>query len=147
MPRQSRRLSAKRPKNPKILGENGDGNPTLGSFSKQNSFRPVIARESISFSETKSMTSCPRARSTSATASPGNKCPPVPPHAITVFIGFSNFELRISNAKNKGASHQSHSKIENRKSKICSYPRRRSRPDNRGLFLRGLEHALAVNVQ
>src|SRR4051812_12168530 len=146
MPRQTRRLSAKRPRNPKILGEKGEGNPTVGSFSKRNSSRPVIARASISFSETKSMTSWPRARRTSATARPGNKWPPVPPQAITVFIGFSNLGFRISKAKTKRVSWKDQSKIEDRKSKIRSYPRRRPRPDHRALFLRRLEHTLAVDV-
>src|SRR4051812_22054710 len=131
MPRQTLRLSAKRPAKPNILGEKTDGNPMVGSFSNRNSSRPDMASASISFSETKSRTSCPRERRTSATASPGNKWPPVPPHAITVFIGFSKPQ----------------SKIENRKSKIPSHSRRRPRADHSALFLRGLEDALTVNVQ
>src|SRR5689334_11730998 len=58
----------------------------VGSFSKRNCCRPDRARLSISFSETNSITSWPRSRSASATATPGNRWPPVPPHAITAFI-------------------------------------------------------------
>src|ERR1043166_3307273 len=123
MLRQTRRLSAKRPRKPKIFGENGDGNPTVGNFSKRNSSRPVIANESISFSETKSITSCPRDRSTSATARPGNKWPPVPPHAITVFMKWALYD-----------SYDLH-------------PWRRARPDDRAFLFRRIEHTLPVNVQ
>ena len=48
--------------------------------------RPESASASMSFSETNSITSCPRFCSTSATAMPGKRCPPVPPHAITAFM-------------------------------------------------------------
>src|SRR5947209_6861037 len=61
----------------------------LGSFSNRRSERSVRARASISFSETNSITSCPRARSASATAIPGKRCPPVPPHAMTAFMKIS----------------------------------------------------------
>src|SRR5439155_21095707 len=71
---------------PRIAGENGEGNPTVGNFSNRKLVRPESASASISFSETNSMTSWPRSCSTSATAIPGKRCPPVPPHAITVFI-------------------------------------------------------------
>src|SRR5436305_8625697 len=71
---------------PRIAGENAEGNPTVGNFSNRKLVRPESASASISFSETNSMTSWPRARSTSATAMPGKRCPPVPPHAMTAFI-------------------------------------------------------------
>src|SRR5262249_53965012 len=80
------RLSKKRRTNPKIAGENGEGRPTVGSFSNRKLSRPESASASMSFSETSNMTSWPRSRSTSATAMPGKRCPPVPPHAITAFI-------------------------------------------------------------
>jgi len=60
--------------------------PTVGNFSTRNSVRLESATVSISFSEINSITLCPRFCSTSATAIPGNRCPPVPPHAITAFI-------------------------------------------------------------
>src|SRR6266487_3746976 len=71
---------------PRIAGENGEGNPTVGNFSNRKVVRPESASASISFSETNRMTSWPRSRRTSATAMPGKRCPPVPPHAITAFI-------------------------------------------------------------
>src|SRR6266404_5636672 len=76
-----------------MRGDKTDGSPTVGSFSKRNCDRVESARLSISFSETKSNTSWPRSRSTSATAIPGNKCPPVPPHAMTAFILMSILQL------------------------------------------------------
>ena len=54
----------------------------------RNSPRPCVASASISFSEMMSITRCPRASSTSPTANPGNKCPPVPPAAMTKFMGY-----------------------------------------------------------
>src|SRR6266513_4121419 len=86
MERQRRKLSLNRRTNPRIAGENGDGSPIVGSFSNGISGCSFKASASTSFSETKSSTSCPRSRNTSATAIPGKRCPPVPPHAITVFI-------------------------------------------------------------
>src|SRR5207237_4706609 len=86
MERQSERLSPNRLTNPKITGENGEGNPTVGNFSNRKFTPSERASASISFSEIKSMTSWPRSRRTSATAMPGKRCPPVPPHAITAFI-------------------------------------------------------------
>src|SRR6266581_8905712 len=84
--RQSDKLSTKRRVNPKNAGENGEGSPTVGNFSTWKFVRPESANASMSFSETNSITSCPRFCSTSATAIPGKRCPPVPPHAITAFI-------------------------------------------------------------
>src|SRR5215831_771291 len=86
MVRQSDKLSINRRVKPKSAGENGDGSPTVGSFSTRNSVRLESATASISFSEINSITLCPRFCSTSATAIPGKRCPPVPPHAITAFI-------------------------------------------------------------
>src|SRR6266567_580940 len=86
MDRQRDRLSQKRRTKPRIAGENGEGNPTVGNFSNWKLARPESASASMSFSETSNMTSWPRSRSTSATAIPGKRCPPVPPHAITAFI-------------------------------------------------------------
>src|SRR6266540_2314192 len=71
---------------PRIVGENGEGSPIVGSFSNRKLRWVERASASMSFSETSNMTSWPRSRSTSATAIPGKRCPPVPPHAITVFI-------------------------------------------------------------
>src|SRR6266403_5053757 len=84
--RQSDKLSTKRRVNPKSAGENSEGSPTVGNFSTWKFVRPESANASMSFSETNSITSCPRFCSTSATAMPGKRCPPVPPHAITAFI-------------------------------------------------------------
>jgi len=86
MERQRLKLSLNRRTNPRIAGENGDGRPIVGSFSNGISGCSFKASASTSFSETKSSTSCPRSRNTSATASPGKRCPPVPPHAITAFM-------------------------------------------------------------
>src|SRR6266513_1050305 len=86
MDRQRDRLSQKRRMKPRIAGENGEGNPTVGNFSNRKFVRPESASASISFSEINSMTSWPRSRNTSATAMPGKRWPPVPPHAITAFI-------------------------------------------------------------
>ena len=72
--------------------------PTPGTRSMRNSPRPCVASESISFSEMMSITRCPRAISTSPTASPGNKCPPVPPAAMTKFIRYkrtTRFAFRV----------------------------------------------------
>src|SRR2546423_1027481 len=92
----------------------------VGSFSKQNCERVESARLSISFSETNSITSCPRSRSTSATAMPGKRWPPVPPHAMTAFIqGVVDLALD---------------------------PRGHSRVQWDAFFLR-LKHGLTVNVQ
>src|SRR5881392_1293582 len=63
----------------------------VGSFSKRNCDRVESARLSISFSETNKSTSCPRSRRTSATARPGKRCPPVPPHAMTAFIRWLSY--------------------------------------------------------
>src|SRR5436309_14234890 len=76
-----------------MRGDKTEGNPTVGSFSKRNWVRVESARLSISFSETNNSTSCPRSRKTSATAIPGNKCPPVPPHAMIAFIWYSPMPL------------------------------------------------------
>ena len=82
-----RQAFVKTPKETKKRRRKWRGNPTVGNFSQLGNFRrPDKARASISFSETNSITSCPRSRSTSATAMPGKRCPPVPPHAITAFI-------------------------------------------------------------
>src|SRR6266404_8278082 len=86
MDRQSERLAPNRRIKPRIAGENGEGNPTVGNFSNRKRAPPESASVSISFSEINNMTSWPRSRSTSATAMPGKRCPPVPPHAITAFI-------------------------------------------------------------
>src|SRR5262245_25782732 len=83
---QSDKLSTNRRVNPKNAGENGEGNPTVGNFSTWKLVRPESDTVSMSFSETNSMTWCPRFCSTSATAMPGKRCPPVPPHAITAFM-------------------------------------------------------------
>src|ERR1043166_5752340 len=84
--RQSDKLSTNRRVNPKNAGENGEGKPTVGNFSTWKFVRPESAIASMSFSETNSITWCPRSCSTSATAMPGKRCPPVPPHAITAFM-------------------------------------------------------------
>src|ERR1044071_8312775 len=86
MDRQSDKLSTNRQVNPKKAGENGEGSSTIGNFSTWKFVRPESATASMSFSETNSITSCPRFCSTSATAMPGKRCPPVPPHAITAFM-------------------------------------------------------------
>src|SRR5260370_36084860 len=72
--------------NEENCAENKVGSPTAGIFSMRNSFRYRTAVASICFSEINNRTSCPRLCKTSATASPGNRWPPVPPHAITTFI-------------------------------------------------------------
>src|SRR6202048_4274854 len=72
--------------NEKTCAENSVGRPTAGIFSMRNSVRSRTAVASICFSEINNRTSCPRLCKTSATASPGNRWPPVPPHAITTFI-------------------------------------------------------------
>src|SRR6187551_1924077 len=86
MERQRLKLSLNRRTNPRMAGEKGDGRPMVGNFSNGISGCSFRASASTSFSETKSSTSCPRSRNTSATASPGKRCPPVPPHAITAFM-------------------------------------------------------------
>src|SRR5215469_9740848 len=86
MDRPRDRLSTNRRVNPKSAGENGEGNPTVGNFSTWKFVRPESATASMSFSETSSITWWPRSCSTSATAMPGKRCPPVPPHAMTAFI-------------------------------------------------------------
>src|SRR5205814_9072185 len=88
MERQLLKLSLNRGTNPRIAGEKGDGSPMVGNFSNGISGCSFNASASTSFSETKSSTWCPRARNTSATASPGKRCPPVPPHAMMAFIGW-----------------------------------------------------------
>src|SRR5215467_12809261 len=60
----------------------------------------------MSFSETSNMTSWPRSRSTSATAMPGKRCPPVPPHAITAFIGSGSSNPRRHSGVHRGAFHR-----------------------------------------
>src|SRR6266702_1507392 len=89
MVRQSDKLSINRRVKPKNAGENGDGSPTVGNFSTRNSVRLERATVSIAFSEINSITLCPRFCSPPATAIPGNRCPPLPPHAITAFIALS----------------------------------------------------------
>src|SRR5919204_4742048 len=104
--------------NRKNAGENGEGSPTVGNFSTLKFVRPESATASMSFSETNSITSCPRFCSASATAMPGKRCPPVPPHAITAFI---------------------------KPVDLASYPRGHS-DLQRGTDLLRVEHALPVNV-
>src|SRR5690349_9510586 len=78
---------------------------------------------STSFSETSNITWCPRSRSTSATAIPGKRCPPVPPHAMTAFIvgRFVSF-VRLN-------------------------PRRGPHWHGLPLLVARLEHGLAINAQ
>ena len=60
------------------------GQPTAGiSTPWAISPAPTKALRSTAFGEIKKLTSWPRRRTASATANPGNRCPPVPPHAIT----------------------------------------------------------------
>src|SRR5438105_299555 len=99
MERQRERLSVNRRMNPKMAGEQIEGSPTVGNFSKRNCERLERARLSISFSETNKSTSCPRSRKTSATAMPGKRCPPVPPHAITAFISVIVDLLRLNSRR------------------------------------------------
>src|SRR5436190_14995060 len=121
MDRQSDRLSLKRRTKPRIAGENGDGSPTVGNFSNWKAARPESASASMSFSETSSITSWPRSRSTSATAMPGKRCPPVPPHAITAFI--VDCSILVLN------------------------PRRCPNAHSRVLLVRWFKNALPINIQ
>src|SRR5436189_2375627 len=52
----------------------------------------------MSFSEINSITSWPRSRSTSATAMPGKRWPPVPPHAITAFMSHCSDWFDVSDS-------------------------------------------------
>src|SRR5687768_2787986 len=75
-------------RNPGILGDHGFGSARNGVFSNRRSLCPDAAMASIFFSLIRRVTSCPREDSTSPTAIPGNKCPPVPPHAISTWTEF-----------------------------------------------------------
>src|SRR6266550_6189856 len=125
--RQSDKLSTKRRVNPKNAGENGEGSPTVGNFSTWKLLRPESARASISFSEINSITSWPRSRSTSATAMPGKRCPPVPPHAITAFMNRCSDWFDVSDS--------------------WLNPCRHSGVDRGAFHLRRFKNALPINVQ
>ncbi len=73
--------------NLKTRGERKPGQPMPGSACDCCSFAPSSAMASICFGETSSSVSCPRWRSSSATANPGKRWPPVPPQAMAIFIG------------------------------------------------------------
>src|SRR6266540_2298073 len=118
---------------PRIVGENGEGSPIVGSFSNWKLRWVERASASMSFSETSNMTSWPRSRSTSATAIPGKRCPPVPPHAITVFIRVG-FPLLADLSAYR--THQSH--LNSR----C-YPR----VHRDTFFMRWFKNALSINIQ
>src|SRR2546429_685340 len=122
MDRQSERLAPNRRIKPRIAGENGEGNPTVGNFSNRKRAPPESASVSISFSEINNMTSWPRSRSTSATAMPGKRCPPVPPHAITVFMEMNLSILELN---------------------PWCHPSRHHRP----FLVQRFENPLAINIQ
>src|SRR5689334_14787039 len=150
MERQRLKLSLKRRTNPRIAGENGDGRPIVGSFSNGISGCSFKASASTSFSETKSSTSCPRSRSTSATASPGKRCPPVPPHAITAFMTSLMVEsprlmdcVPLRTAKfHLGWIRHPQSAIRN-----SSYPRRHPRLHGDAFRVSRFQFGLPVNTQ
>ena len=58
----------------------------LAPVEKVGPFQERITCDSMSRPESHTTTSCPRLRSSSAAASPGKACPPVPPQATTIFI-------------------------------------------------------------
>src|SRR6478672_1762476 len=69
-----------------------------GTAGKRNISIPVAPREliwSTSFSETSRRTSYPRSSNFSPTAIPGNRWPPVPPHAIATKLFLELFIRRI----------------------------------------------------
>src|SRR6516225_343013 len=145
MERQRLKLSLNRRTNPRMAGENGEGRPMVGSFSNGISGCSFRASASTSFSETKSSTSCPRSRNTSATASPGKRCPPVPPHAITAFIKlFGGTRVRASRTRRSVSL-----RILLRRSNpgSHSYPRRHARLHGDALRISRFQFGLPVNTQ
>src|SRR5260221_13175202 len=70
----------------KICGDQIDGIPTDAIFLISKSVRSLTAIASICFSEISSNTSRPLPRKSSAIANPGNRSPPVPPHAIADYM-------------------------------------------------------------
>ena len=91
-----------------IAKENRRGIGTDCTRSKASCPYPSTASESIFFSEINNNTSCPRLRHTSATAIPGNKCPPVPPQAITIRSDIAIFWLLASGCYPPSPTHHSH---------------------------------------
>src|SRR5947209_7679896 len=133
--------------NPKILGEQTDGKPIVGNFSNRNCDRVESARLSISFSETNKSTSCPRSRRTSATAIPGKRCPPVPPHAMIAFmmLPIPGLEFPIGGATGVGGL--ANSWIRNLKAEIASdswcYPHLESS----SFFVGGFQNCLSIDIE
>ena len=79
-----RRDCQKRHRNPAALPR---ASPTAGSRTTSMSPAAAAARRSISLHEISSVTAQPRRRNSRPTASPGNKCPPVPPQAMATTWG------------------------------------------------------------
>src|SRR5882724_4603451 len=161
MERQRLKLSLNRRTNPRMAGEKGDGRPMVGNFSNGISGCSFRASASTSFSETKSSTSCPRSRNVSATARPGKRCPPVPPHAMTAFMD----SARFSRAGRRGSQRRTlffdpemfgssrrrggvrYPNLNSRRDGAFLNPRGHARLRDCLFFVARFEHALPVNVQ